>query len=438
MVTKNCHALAFFLALLILWVSTSCKKDNDSSDPVITFSEPTENQSFNVFDTIHVVAGITSHDPLTGIKVTLVDDQFVPVLPMTDVSLISLHNNSWSVDQYIPIDEIQLQSGNYYVWIQANTASTFKNKYQLVRLIEVEKKLEKILLITRSQVNTTSLCYLDSLLQLHPLKDYSLDFGYSVLNQVHRQLYLTGRNIGKLLAIGLDSNQVLWQKQGAGTPELPFYQGLKYEDGLLFACSSDGRLNGYNEEGNLDFFMDFGTNQYPLRCCRHQQYLAVAVELKNGPEQFLNAYYYPSGAYQIGEQVTWKTEAVFSVTFNKMLVAANENGIGSLEYYYPADPAISPACVFPPEKIVKIIPVDKSNYLIASSNQVYWFQVNTNTLTVFVAAVPAVTLAYESLSKRVIVGENKKVSLYAFPTGQFLNSVNLNDSLKDCQLLYNR
>lgn len=426
--------LLTFLLLLLL----SCKKDKDPVDPDIRFEQPVENEIFNVLDTIHVAASISCSEPLTGLKVTLVDENLLPVLAVYPISLNTTLINTWTISQDIPIDAISLKSGNYFIWIQANTSYTFKNKYLPVRLIEVKKKLKKILILLRTNVSTISLYEIDTALQLHHLHDFPQDLGYAAADHAEQVLYLAGSRLGILTAFDLDSNKVLWQKQGLSSAELPYYQQLKIEDELLFTSSSDGKIIAYDVSGKINFYKDFGFIDYPTHSCLSGNLMITAVSQKSGYNQYLNNYYYPGGAYQAGIQTACKAVNLFPVSKSKILLAANQGLSGVLCYYYPAGPAIETACSFPAIEIKGVVAAGTDNYLINTSQQVYRFQKGSDMLTLFLTLDQLVSMDFDVTSDWVVIGKHNKVGIYSFPQAAFQQEITVPDSLKACLVLYNR
>ncbi|MHC1708189.1 MAG: hypothetical protein AB9842_11815 [Bacteroidales bacterium] len=428
--------LSFILSLFIL---CSCQKDNQAVDPVINYFLPSENQIFNVFDTILVNASVTSEEQLTGLMVGLVSENLVPVLETYPISINSNQIHGLDVHQHIPIDAIQLESGNYFIWIQATTARTTKNKYQKIRIIEVEKKIKKILLLHRSNVNTTSLFSLDSLFHPSHLYDFPQDLKGAAIDPLNSMLYLSGGNLAVLTAFNLDSNRVVWQKYGSGTPQLHHYQNIRLEGSMLLVSSSNGDLIGYDALGNISFYKYFGESQYTISNCIISNVLIAGVEQKNGAAQYVNNYYYPSGAYQSGIQVPFSVSSIQCITNDLVLVAGNQSGIGTLRYYYPKEPGLWTPCLFPGGTIKKMIPGSEGHYFIQDGNSVYWFQSASNTLVPFVSDNQnIVDVEYDVTTDHLVIARNHNIEVYSFPQASLIQSVQVPDSLKACLLWYNR
>lgn len=432
--------IQFYLLIFILGslFFTGCKKQNDPEDPVITVETPLEYQFFNVFDTIHVKATVTSEDELTGLQVSLVDEKLIPVLATYTISTNTYQTHTWKIDQYIPIDAIQLESGNYFLWIRASTALTTKSKYLMVRIVEVKKALKKILLLTRSNLNTTSLFSLDSAMSMDHLYDFPQDIAQATIDPVNGLLFISGRNTGMLTAFKLDSNRILWQKSGLGTAELPYYQDIRLEGTLLVVSSSDGKLTGYDPSGKISFYKDFGFIQYPVRNCIVGNLIITAVEQKNGPLRYLNNYFYPSGAYQSGIQIPFKVVSILQVAEDKLLVTGNQDETGIIRYYNPKDPGLWTPCLFPGGTIKKVINGHNESNFLLTRQTVYWFLTASNTLTSFASGQGFVDIAYDNLTDHLIVADHNTLNFYSYPQAGLINSITVPDSLKACLLWYNK
>jgi hypothetical protein len=435
-VFKPGHIIFFVLSAFLF---TNCIKDNDAVDPDIVITSPKENQVFNVFDTLFVKASVTSRDKLTGLMVGVVDENLQPVLPTYNISLNTTLVNHWEINQPIPIDAITLESGNYYLWIKASTDHTIKNKYLSIRIIEAERKIKKIILLQRSNLNTTTLIEMDSSLQPLHCFDFAQDLQAADIDPVHSMLYLIGSVTGILTAFNLDSNRVEWQQSGSGTPELNYYQDIRLHQSLALASSSNGRIIGYDHQGNIDFYKDFGFVQYPVRNWIHENIITIAVEQKNGSPGYLNNYYYPGSAYQSGIQIPFTIISILPVTNDIMLIAGNQSDEGIIRYFTSSAPGLSTPCNFPSETIRKVIPGSDGNFFINTGEKIYWFQSSQNSITPYILADQGIVdLVYDITNNHILTVESSTLNFYSFPQHQLLHSVTVDDSVKACLLWYNK
>ena len=128
------HSRYLIISLLII-IITSCKKEVNS-DPQIVIISPTENQQFNVLDTIQVKCIVCDDNGIENIKTVLVNESLIPVLnpvnyyPQTE-------NKNIDLEILYPLDDIHLESGKYFILVRAFDGTHFKNKYVSINLDEV-------------------------------------------------------------------------------------------------------------------------------------------------------------------------------------------------------------------------------------------------------------------------------------------------------------
>ncbi len=430
--------LRFFFFLAGICLLTSCKKEEEHAVPVVNFIEPVENQIYNVFDTLHVRAEVLSDDPLTGLQVTLVNQQLTPVLPMYPISLNTPHSGQWDIDQSIPIDAISLESGKYYVCISAFTSYTSKNKYQPISLVAVKRVLEKILVLSQTGVNTLTLYDIDTALQVHAIHTFGTDYGHVCMDALSRQLYVAGKNTSKLWAYHVDRDSVCWTLQGAGTPGRPFYQGLKLDHSMLYVSTSNGKCTGYTVSGSVDFYVDLGFSLYPVQSCLQGGRLVLPVVKVTGGQNYINQYYYPSGAYQAGLQTLFRSVALEPVGQYQVLVAGNLGSQGTLQYYDVLQQQIHPALSASVDSITGLVAADEENYLVAGLQRIWWFHAPAETIIEFLDNLDIKYIDYDVTGDRLLVAEPGSVNIYQFPSSQLQFSVNIPGTVQACLPLYNR
>ncbi len=122
----------YFLAIAIAIIFQACSKDSEK--PVITINEPTNGETFNVGDEIHVDFTITDNDELNQFKIDVhgshdghTHGKLAEILPAFDTIIIENVNGS-SVNRHIHIDIPNgIWPGPYHVIIYATDKSGNEN-----------------------------------------------------------------------------------------------------------------------------------------------------------------------------------------------------------------------------------------------------------------------------------------------------------------------
>lgn len=427
----------YFLIVAIFLILAGCNKDKEIPDPVVSYNSPYENASFRVMDTVHVIAEVTASEGIKTIEVSLTNENMVTVLPSLSYTY-TLDIQSLHLDLLYPIDEIRLESGNYFVLISVKTAHTSKNKYQKIILHEYPRELKGILLVQKENVNTTRLSLYDKNLQHNPLGLFPVDYGFAAVSSYDQMIYLAGHNVGDFYGFDVDSLQTRFVITGFNSTELACIQGLTTENGGVILSRSDEVMTSYSYYGKINSVFAENHPLYPAASFVYDNSILVNVLTHSGPESFLKMYYYPWGGNIQQKQIPYKIVKMFSPRAGEVLLFGNTTTDPVLQVYYPATQTTWSPLKSLPGKIISVCRADANNYFLATPQGVYWYQYHTQTITLFAPVTDAVGVAFEDVSEALVIARPLEFSMYSFPAGQKQMSSPLSDSLKAIGILYNK
>ena len=90
----------------------SCKKDKDTSPPVISILEPKANTSYGISDLIYVEAKISDDVQLFSASIQLLNEDLTPA---QSISNTAAQGKNFSLNKEYEIYDSELSSGNYYL-----------------------------------------------------------------------------------------------------------------------------------------------------------------------------------------------------------------------------------------------------------------------------------------------------------------------------------
>ena len=122
----NIRSLPFFLLSIYTIFCVSCKKDEDTSPPIITVIVPNENSSFNTFDSINIQANLFDDKELTFVSVELLNSDLISVVTPYGKALNSTEH---FLNAQIIIDNIHIISGVHYILITAKDQQNTTRSY---------------------------------------------------------------------------------------------------------------------------------------------------------------------------------------------------------------------------------------------------------------------------------------------------------------------
>jgi hypothetical protein len=192
------------LVTCYLLLVSGCKKDKKTNPPpVITFTLPAANQSFNYAldptlktytTTINVNAQVSDNEHLASISVTLVDVNYVPQQASVNVPISSadfIFNINYEVTKF------NLASGTYYIQVTASDGANTTVAYQPIYIYTSPAQLWGYCVVLKNTPNTISYCDTSkNNLFTFPM----LGVGYNGMRYsgYNEQLYVNGNGNGTL------------------------------------------------------------------------------------------------------------------------------------------------------------------------------------------------------------------------------------------------
>ena len=424
----------YLIISLLIIVITSCKKEVNS-DPQIVIISPTENQQFNVLDTIQVKCIVCDDNGIENIKTVLVNESLIPVLnpvnyyPQTE-------NKNIDLEILYPLDDIHLESGKYFILVRAFDGTNFKNKYVSINLDEVPKELEKLIVLTKSDNFTTNVFSVNPVFEIE--EEFIIDGNYisSDISSKYRQLYFTGDIPCKLFVFDLEENELDWSVD-ASMP-YPFFSNVYYNDGTVYTSSENGNITGYNNVGTVNLSTDFTTDSLPTKLLIHGEFILSDLKLRTGLQRLIATYYLVSGVKKQQIITNFKVIDFYLVDEDNIIVFAVQNNTGKIFIYNVTENYISePVFIFNSE-ITSTAIINKSNFLVGTNNTIWLFNSSNYSTTSIVEGITASQLEYDELNEIIFATELNNINFFQYPSGELINAVNYGDSILNIHLLYNK
>lgn len=424
----------YLIISLLIIVITSCKKEVNS-DPQIVIISPTENQQFNVLDTIQVKCIVCDDNGIENIKTVLVNESLIPVLnpvnyyPQTE-------NKNIDLEILYPLDDIHLESGKYFILVRAFDGTNFKNKYVSINLDEVPKELEKLIVLTKSDNFTTNVFSVNPVFEIE--EEFIIDGNYisSDISSKYRQLYFTGDIPCKLFVFDLEENELDWSVD-ASMP-YPFFSNVYYNDGTVYTSSENGNITGYNNVGTVNLSTDFTTDSLPTKLLIHGEFILSDLKLRTGLQRLIATYYLVSGVKKQQIITNFKVIDFYLVDEDNIIVFAVQNNTGKIFIYNVTENYISePVFIFNSE-ITSTAIINKSNFLVGTNNTIWLFNSSNYSTTSVIEGITASQLEYDELNEIIFATELNNINFFQYPSGELINAVNYGDSILNIHLLYNK
>jgi hypothetical protein len=165
----------------------------------------------------------------------------------------------------------------------------------------------------------------------------------------------------------------------------------------------------------------------------------VNVLTKNGPEAWLNMYYYPWGSLFASKQINFKVMDMYFPSPDKLLLFGNDASGPRIVSFDVQNQTFSEHLSSLSERITAVCQVDANNYYFATTSGIRWYNFESQTSLSYTFGGDAVALAYEDLSNRLVVARPMSLETYFLtPFPGLIHAKPLADSLVGIELLYNK
>lgn len=423
--------LAFFLMLFF-----SCTKEEEVSNPEITVNSPQPYTAYSMGDSIPVIAEIADAEGITSVKVVLVTEEVAIVNGEIARSFDGVQTKL-EINWNYPLDNTQLESGLYYLQIQAKSNDGQKSQYIEVYISEMAVATEKAMVLSKKQDGN-----------FH-LGDISTDGNYMVrisdlgfkadrmaVNSQTQQLFLLSASPGRLRAYDAGDYQLQWIIE-ASQPYSVFTD-IFIGPGNVYVSSENGELIGLNSAGNIQFTAEADQDYIPRQLAVGEDYVLTYAEKRNGPDRFVRVYYNGTGVYIHQREVEEKVIEIVPDENDLFYLFANKDNAGRIY-----------ACEAENNELILLKDVNQGmieTVVSATENSIYlkagdyWFRYNTSLNSIMPASYleQLEVAAYDEIQEAVYVSDGSTVEMITTGNGLTQWSLQVHPEVKAISVLYNK
>ncbi len=288
---KKIKRLSLFISIVVL-VFASCRKQSDTFGPQITITKPFENQQFNIYDDITITANICDDRKLASIDISITNEEFITVMT---ASTIFPENNCYDVNLAMPITDIHLPTGIYYLLIRASDGLQETKKFLKIYITTLPKKL-KYLIVVSKNAGQIKIGKIDSTNTLTPLKTLTTDYCGSAVSSDAQQFYIAGRSTGDVQVFSTVDWQLQWIIPCAASPSIPYFEAIDVHKKMLYVSYHSGKFEVYNANGSIRALRNVDNGQYATRFTPVGNYLITYQRNPSAMSKNLVIYNTPSYA----------------------------------------------------------------------------------------------------------------------------------------------
>jgi hypothetical protein len=433
---KSVSFISISLLLLFLASIGSCRKDGDTEAPLIEVTSPSENQEFNVSQEIPVIGSVYDNQRLQFVRIVLLNENMVPVLSPLQMEP---DGNSMSLNHSYPIDDKLMETGFYYLQIQAGDGEQVTNKYIRLKIHASPKTMSYVVAVTRNG-NNLNIVKIDSSWNISTLATLNSDFlGAGVCND-YGLFYVGGRSRGNITVFDITDWQTAWEIPVTIDPPFEWFTGMQVEGSTLRVGYRNGKYERYNRNGDITTLITTGADWSVRNFCTLGPMMITEERSQTGLGNLLMVRYEFSGAIDGSQYIPDPALGIIAADqTNAILVCNDSDDQAYLQWYNINYHNFSMRENIGSGKANAVFPY-RDGLMITHEQGVYFYDPAHTTFSIPLDLPGAGAAFYDQVNQLLYCGQNTTLKVY-YDVGVvpvFYKSVDLGDSILAVYTIYNK
>lgn len=428
---------ATVFSTLICLLSTlfyGCRKDEDTTSPIVNITTPYDNQHFTVYDTLAINAEVSDETSLEWITVGFTDENLTPVLNTVNIDITA---KVQSIRLPYILYDLHMESGVYYVKISAFDGKNETNSYRKINITGAPRERTGIYILTEN-TSTTSIYLVDENFSITPKLTLNGDLSSAAVNSYNQDLYVAGGHTGSLNAIDTESHTVKWSVPVIPSSS-PYFTNV-YNDGKLSYISYySGAVQAMDAGGAAKMTASAAQNLYPVQTLIHGSYLVTEQRNIASAEKKIVLYHANNGTMFQEALLYQEAIELFTKDANSVFIFGNNGSQGMMQIYEVSTNGIWTPHTLPAGRLLSVTQINGKEYLLGHENNiVYKYTYANNSLTPWLENVRATHLKYDEVTNEVVIADANRISRYSYANAVLLGTALHSDNISEVEILHNK
>ncbi len=421
-----------FFFIFLLWVAAGCTKSEDASPPSIYVYTPVNNEEFSAGDSIHVTATITHKYLLEYARITLWNNFNIPVL---DPIYVYMNDYGYNLDEKYPLDD-GLETGSYILVLTASDGYNSANAFRTVQVKGVDKSFERVLAVCRQNTLNTIVYGIDTSGGFQNVIELGYPYAGSDISSGQRQLFMLRPDPYVLHAydIGDLSEDFSIEAQ----PPYPVFNHVSYDEPLLYLCSGNGDIRGYEMNAYPAYITPVNEDTIPMMANRQYDLVLAYCERRGGPERFIRQYYSATGVFRTSLKINFTVAGFFGLEQGSVLVFGNSGDESSIYLYDAHNNYLAGKWDMPPGNIRGVEQVASSTYLLNHDAGIFLYVHSTGALSLWQEGTDAMAMAFDHTRQLLYYAEDAVVRVRRLSDAALVQEIALPSEVLNLHIQYNR
>lgn len=386
-----------FLLFLSLFL-TSCKKNIDNSPPSLQILSPSANSIHPVLNVIPIEVIVEDDKQLEYVLFDVIDDEGKIAVPQINKTGLARKEK---LTVSLQIDNIHLESGDYYIRIAASDGINKHNEYIKIIIQEIPLQLERTFIFNQLNLSMDSLStlgetYIINQLESSPIFTATNSFTQEILlgfNNPSRLVIIDYKNINELINIPIPQDQAT-----------NFYNHVTIdpENHHYYISTITGHILEIGSQGTTyqNFYIPQSLQANHLVISQDK----IIVEEKNynsTPNQ-IGVYYKNSGILVQNHYINFDLIFLARINENEIILIGNENEQGIIAKYLINENTII-TLAENLNQMISSIQINSNQFAISSNSEISTIKINPSSISYLQSwPMSATNLKYNLVSNQII------------------------------------
>lgn len=430
----NSLKIIIIYSCLITILFDGCKKtDIQVPDPEVKVSLPYNNQTFNVFDTVFIVAEIKHVQDINKISLSINGKDLKPVV---SGKTLEIKQAMYHLSTFLIIDNKYIEENLNYLLIKIEDNKGVYNFWQPISINPLNKALEEILIVT-GQMNENTLFKTNNAGDIEQIAFWTSEYLGGYGDSKNRMFYTCGELIGGIRGYDLDEIDPPWVIPPEINSSIPYFNAFCGSEGRVTVGTSKGIIESYNYSGLKIMMTKKIINGKYTNILDHDHFAIGIFKPYVGNQNTLVIFNNPAGSIYASQQFQGDVIDMLKIDKNSIMLIIHKAGNVKSYLYNFYVQELQPLHEITSNEVINISG-DAENIFFATTNGVLWYRPGIGSIVECLQMDDVRTLAFDNNSNLLYFSRGSSLLVTGLPFNSILDSTEFISPIKDIELIYNK
>lgn len=430
----NSLKIIIIYSCLITILFDGCKKtDIQVPDPEVKVSLPYNNQTFNVFDTVFIVADIKHAQEIKKISLSINGKDLKPVV---SGKTLEINQAIYQLSTFLIINNKYIEENLNYLLIKVEDNNEVYNYWQPISINPLYRELESILIVT-GQMNENTLFKANNAGDIDQIASWTSEYLGGYGDSKNRMFYTSGKLIDGIRGYDLEGINQPWVIPPIGNSSIPYFTAFTGREGSVTVATSDGVIESYNYSGLKLLSSSKILNGRYTNILNHDEFVIGVFKPYIGNQNTIIVFNNPAGSIYASLQFIGDVIDILPIdNASIMFVIEESESVKTYQYSYTVN-VLQPLHEITTDKIVSMTG-DSDNIFFATNSGVSWYRPQIGSIITCLSNDDVSSLKFDSNSQSLYFARRSTLLVTTLPSFSILDTTEFAHPIRDIELIYNK